>query len=176
MLEKIRSYLLMISFLVIAGGLMLYMYVLAKGDSGILGGKEGTLQPTDFASLSYSVGDTGYLMCSTPLCSVADPDANEELFNLDAGRLRQLVADYADSLPTVTVHSFDFRLSQFDFIERMPGKTFPTVISVRIIRDTDYSSKLAFYSYKPVGSSTANDHQQNAARWITDLHARADDQ
>jgi len=176
MLEKFRTYLLMISFLVIAGGLMLYIYVLAKGDGEAFGGIKGTLQPTDFTSLTYAVGDSGYLMCSLSLCAAADADADAEPFNLSASKLRQILADYADTSPAVSIHDFDFRNNQYDFVERLPGQTFPNVISVRVIANTDYTSRLAYYSYRPVGSSDAEDHRQNAARWIAELHSIAKDQ
>jgi len=173
MLEKFRSYLLLISFIVIALGLMLYVYILAKGEGDMFGG-EGTLEPTSFETLTYTVEDSGYLLCDASLCSQADADGNAEPFSVDAGRLRQVVADYSDSMPTVRVHNFDFRKSQYDFLERLPGETFPAVVSVRILPVTAYSSKLAFYSYKPVGSASAESHQERAERWLSQLHNLAD--
>jgi len=173
MLEKIRSYLLLISFIVIAGGLMLYMYVLAKGDSSMFGGSSGTLEATDFQTLTFTAGDKGYLLCDADLCSNAEADGNAEPFNIGAVSLRQILADYTDAMPTVRTHNFDFRKSQFDFVERLPGETYPTVISVQVLPVTALSSKLVFYSYKPIGKSTAEDHHERAERWLGALHALA---
>ena len=176
MIEKLRSYLLLLSFIVILGGLMLYMYVLAKGDSDLFGSGSGTLQPVDFETLTYQVGDSGHLLCDQALCGAADADRDAEIFNVDAGRLRQIVADYTDGLPTVETFSFDFKKNQFDFLERLPGETFPTVVTLRILRDTSFSSKLALYSVKPVGSSSVEQHAERAERWLTELHALANGQ
>lgn len=176
MLDKIRSTLLLTSFLVIAGGLMLYVYILAKGDGDIFGAGDGTLEPTDFTTLSYSLADNGYLLCDAEECPNAESNGNAERFLVDAGRLRQIVADYADLMPTVRTHSFDFRRSQFDFLERLPGETYPTVVVVRILPDGRLNSKLVYYSYKPIGNSTADEHQERAQRWISQFHQLVNNQ
>jgi len=176
MLEKIRSILLFLSVFVIAGGLMLYIYVLSKGDGEIFGGGSGTLPATKFTALTYQSGDKGYLLCDQTLCSNAEADGNSEPFNVSSSRLRQIVADYSDEMPTVETRNFDFKNNQFEFLERMPGETYPTVIVVRIQAGGSYSSKLVIYSFKPVGSSTHEDHQDRIERWLEQLRKRADGQ
>lgn len=173
MIEKIRSYLLMLSFIVIAGGLMLYMYVLASGDNSLFGDSDGKLQPVDFETLAYTVGDGGYLLCDTDLCEQAYADGGAEIFNIGAGSLRQLIADFSDIQSTLETHNFDFAKNQFDFLERLPGETFPTVIAVRIVPINAFSSKLTLYAYKPVGSNSRESNQQRAERWIANLQERA---
>ena len=175
MIEKLRSYLLMLSFIVIMGGLMLYMYVLASGDGGSLfGDGEGTLQPTNFETLAYNIGDNGYLLCDADLCANASADGSAEIFTISASQLVQLVADHSDVTPTVDTHNFDFRKNQFDFLERLPGETFPTVITVRVLPVNAFSSKMAIYSHKPVGSNSRETNQERTERWVSLLQERAD--
>lgn len=170
MIEKLRSYLLIICVVVIALGLGLYVYVLSKGDGEVFGGSSGNLPPTSFETLAYQIGDEGYLLCSPNLCENADADGNSEKFDVDATTLRRIVADFTDADPTIKTQNFDFRISQFEFLERIPGQTFPSVISVRIVPETDYSSRLVFYSFKPVGKSADGEHRDRAARWLSSLH------
>jgi hypothetical protein len=171
MLDKIRSYLLVLCVIVIAVGLMAYVYVLSKGDGELFGGGSGNLPPTDFETLSYSIEDTGYLMCSTSTCSAADSDENSARFEVDAVTLRQLVADFTDADANIRTKNFDFRKSQFEFLERLPGQPFPSVISVRIVAVDTYTSELVLYSFKPVGKSMDGEHTERAARWISSLQA-----
>ncbi|MBL4790402.1 MAG: hypothetical protein JKY60_15635 [Kordiimonadaceae bacterium] len=178
MLEKVRSYLMLISFVVIAGLLGFYLYVLAKGDDLPFGSKKGALQPASFETINYKLGDDGFLLCPITLCKIADPDGDAEVFNLTPGKLRQVIADYSDYNPSVTLHNFDFGKNQFDFLERSPGETFPTVIAVRILNvaGTPYSSALAIFVSKPVGSRLKEKHAARADRWLAQLHDLAKDQ
>jgi len=173
MIEKIRSYLLMLSFIVIAGGLMLYMYVLASGDNSLFGDSDGNLQPVDFETLAYAIGDDGHLLCDAGFCGQASADGGAEIFNIGASRLRQLIADFSDNQPTIETHNFNFAKNQFDFLERLPGETFPTVIAVRIEPINAFSSNLMLFAYKPVGSNSRESNQQRAERWMANLQDRA---
>ena len=173
MIEKIRSYLLMLSFIVIAGGLMLYMYVLASGGSTLFGDSEGNLEPVNFETLAYTIGDSGYLLCDTAICGQADADGGAEIFTIGISQLRQLIADFSDNQPTIETYNFDFAKNQFDFLERLPGETFPTVIAVQAVPINAFSSKLALYAYKPVGTNSRESNQQRAERWIVNLRERA---
>jgi len=173
MLDKLRSYLLILCGIVMALGLGLYVYVLSKGDGDAFGGSQGSLPPTAFESLTYAAGDEGYLLCSPSICNSADADGNSERFQIDATSLRRLVADFTDADPSIKTQNFDFRISQFEFLERMPGQPFPSVISIRIVPDTAYSSQLIFYSYKPVGDSVDGEHRSRATRWLSALHEMA---
>ena len=85
-----------------------------------------------------------------------------------------MIADFSDIQPSVETHNFDFTKNQFDFLERLPGETFPTVIAVRIVPINTFSSKLAMYVYKPVGSNSRESNQQRAERWAANLLERAD--
>jgi len=173
MIEKIRSYLLMLSFIVIAGGLMLYMYVLAGGGDTLFGDGDGTLAPVDFETLTYDAENKGYLLCDASLCTNAEADGGAEIFTVNAGQLRQLIADFSDTLTTTETHNFDFIKNQFDFLERLPGETFPTVIALRVLPINAFSSKLAVYAYKPVGTNSRESNLQRVERWMANLQERA---
>lgn len=176
MLDKLRNYLLMISFIVIAGGLMLYVYVLAKGEGGMFGGQQGTLEPVSFEALTHAPGNGGYLLCDQSMCTEAEADRNAEIFNVDGARVRAAIADYADNMPTIRLHNYDFRKNQFDYLERLPGDTYPAVISIRVLDGDRYSSKLAIFSNKPVGNNVSEENAERVARWLAELHRRTDGQ
>lgn len=166
MLTKIRSLLLGLSLMTVAALLALYLYVqMGKGEA-IFGGSEGTLPPTDFTTLDHPNTQEGYLLCPDDLCAKAMSDGPAPRFNVDAQKLRQAIVDFADGMPTIRTHKFDIRTSQFDFLERLPGETMPTVISVRILPDTAYTSKLAIYSYKPIGELGRESHAERVERWV----------
>lgn len=166
MLTKIRSLLLGLSLFTVAGLLALYLYVqMGKGET-IFGGGEGTLPPTNFETLVHPNDHAGYLLCPADLCSQAQTDGPAPTFNVNANILRQTIVDFADSMPTIRTHRFDIRNSQFDFLERLPGEHIPTVVSVRILPDTAYTSKLAIYSYKPVGKVGKEGHAERTERWL----------
>ncbi|PCI62580.1 MAG: hypothetical protein COB37_06715 [Kordiimonadales bacterium] len=178
MLDKVRSYLMVISFVVIAGLLGFYLYVLAKGDDLPFGSKKGDLQPAKFETTEYQFGDEGFLLCPAVLCKSADPDGDAEIFNISASKLRQVIADYSDHNPSVELHNFDFGKNQFEFLERSPGETFPTVVSIRVLQDANLpnSSAVAVFIKKPVGSRIKEKHAARADRWLAQLHALAKDQ
>lgn len=172
MLNKFRSLLLGLSMITIAGLLALYLYVqMGKGEA-IFGGSEGTLPPTNFTELQHPIGETGYLLCSAELCSKAEPDGPAPMFDVDATILRQAIVDFTDDMPTIRTHRFDIRNNQFDFLERLPGEHMPTVISVRIIPDTAYTSKIAIYVTKPIGNIGREPHSARAERWVRLITSR----
>jgi len=166
MLNKIRSLLLGLSLIVVTGLLALYLYVqMGKGDA-IFGGSEGTLPPTNFMSLDHPNSQDGYLLCPETLCTNAQADGPAESFNVDATTLRQAIVDFAEAMPTIRTHRFDIPNSQFDFLERLPGEHMPTVVSIRILEDSAYTSKIAIYCFKPVGTINRESHQERVDRWI----------
>ncbi len=173
MLDKFRSVLIGVSLFVIAALGGFYLYVQAGGGESLLGSKEGTLVATDFSTLEYPNNYNGYLLCSNDDCPVANSDDNSPVFDLNVSGLRQLIADYADSYKAIKTRSFDFRINQFEFTEKLPGQTFPTVISVKIVQETPYTSKLIIYAYKPVGSSAKNAQKETVERWISLLQTKA---
>ncbi|TNE62266.1 MAG: hypothetical protein EP335_13285 [Alphaproteobacteria bacterium] len=172
MLEKFRSLAMGASLIVVLLGLAAFFLVQIGGGDKLFGGGDGSLEPVNFETLAYSPSDTGYLLCSPDLCQKAEADGNSELFNIDAQKLRTVVADYADHMPTVNTFRFDLITNQFDFTERLPGESYPSVVSVRITETTPLSSALAIYSYQPVGKSTSADHQERVERWIRLIRTR----
>ncbi|MEX0297531.1 MAG: hypothetical protein AB3N28_00575 [Kordiimonas sp.] len=172
MFEKIRSLLLGLSLITVAGLLALYLYVqMGKGEA-IFGGGEGTLPPTNFAELTHPNDNEGYLLCSTDLCTKAEPDGPSPIFDVDATTLRQAIVDFTEDMPTIRTHRFDIRNSQFDFLERLPGEHLPTVISVRVLPDTAYTSKLAIYCTKPIGDIGKESHGERVDRWLRLINSR----
>lgn len=172
MLNKIRSLLLGLSLMTVAGLLALYLYVqMGKGEA-IFGGGEGTLPPTNFAGLTHPSGVDGYLLCSPELCSSAEVDGPAPTFDVDATVLRQAIVDFTEDMPTIRTHRFDIRTSQFDFLERLPGEHLPTVISIRVLPDTAYTSRLAIYCTKPIGDIGRESHSERVERWIRLINSR----
>lgn len=166
MLDRFRSIVVGLSLIVIVALVSLYLVVQIGGGEDIFGESEGSLPPVDFGQLAYSADDNGYLLCPPDACGNAVADGVPPLFSVDAGRLRQLLVDFADSNPTVNTFRFDLRANQFDFTEKMPGQPFPAVVTIKIIEVDAYSSTAAIYSRQPVGSSDKADHMERVTRWL----------
>jgi len=166
MLDRFRSLVVGLSLIVVVGLVSLYLFVQIGGGEDIFGDSEGSLPPVDFEQLVYGVDDNGYLLCPLELCERAVPDAPSPVFTMSESSLRQMFVSYADDNPTVDTFRFDLPASQFDFTERLPGQTFPAVITVKIIRVDAYSSTAAIYSRQPVGSSSKSDHVERVSRWL----------
>lgn len=166
MLDRFRSLAVGLSLIVLVGLLGLYFIVQLGGGEDVFGGSEGNLPPVDFTSLDYSPDDNGYLLCPSEACGAAIADGVPPVFPVDAGQLRQLFVGFADSNPTITTFRFDLVSDQFDFTERLPGKTFPAVVTVKFMRVDAYSSTVAIYSRQPVGDSDKEEHSERVARWI----------
>lgn len=166
MIERFRSVVVGLSLIVIVALVALYLVVQIGGGDDLFGGREGNLPETDFSTLDYDADDVGYLLCPQELCEQAVPDGTSPVFDVDAGQLRQLFADFADANPTVRTFRFNLPASQFDFTERLPGRTFPAVVTVKIVPVDTYSSTLAVYSRQPVGDSSKEDHTDRVNRWL----------
>ncbi len=172
MLDKLRSLTVGLSLLVVVAGIAVYLFVQMGGGDRLFGEGDGNLPPVVFEDLAYKPVDVGYLMCPASVCPAAEADAEAELFQVGASELRRTVADFADDLPTIRTFRFDLVTSQFDFTERLPGQGFPAVITVKVLDDTPYSSKLVLYSRQPVGESTSMDHQERLERWVRTIRSR----
>lgn len=166
MLDKIRSALIGVSLFVILALGGLYMYVQVKGGGSFFTSEEGTLEATNFATLIHPNDYEGFLVCTPDICPKAEIDEIPETFQLSPAKLRQLVADFTDSYHNINTLSFNFATNQFEFTEKLPGQPFPTVISVKIVEVTPYSSQLVIYAYKPVGSSSHEKNRNTVERWI----------
>lgn len=166
MIDRFRSLVVGLSLIVLMGLVALYLIVQIGGGEDIFGEADGSLPAIDFATLDYSTEDNGFLLCQPSLCANAVPDGPGPVFQMDAGRLRQQFADLADSNPTIKTFRFNLPANQFDFTERLPGQTFPAVITVKVIEMDAYTSTVALYSRQPVGDSKKQDHADRVARWI----------
>lgn len=166
MLERFRSVIIGFSLIVLVGLLALYFIVQMGDGEGVFGSKEGSLPPVDFSTLTYVPEDIGYLLCAPGTCGAATPDSISPTFPVDAGQLRQIFVDFADSNPTIQTFRFDLVENQFDFTERLPGNTFPAVITVKIQSVDAYNSTMSLYSRQPVGRSANSDHSDRVGRWL----------
>jgi len=166
MLDRFRSLVVGLSLIVVVALIGLYLFVQVGGGEDIFGDSEGSLPSVDFEQLVYNADDNGYLMCPPELCEEAVPDAPSPVFTVSESRLRQMFVAYADDNPTVDTFRFDLMANQFDFTERLPGQTFPAVMTVKIVRVDAYSSTAAIYSRQPVGSSSKSDHAERVSRWL----------
>lgn len=166
MLDRFRSLIIGLSLIVIVGLLAVYFIVQLGGGEDIFGGREGSLPPVEFTALDYSPDDVGYLMCPPDACGSAVADGVSPVFPVDAGQLRQLLVDFADSNPTIETFRFNLPDNQFDFTERLPGQTFPAVVTIKVIAVDAYNSTIAVFSRQPVGRSAKSDHGDRVTRWL----------
>lgn len=172
MFEKFRSAAIGLSVLVILAGVGLYILVQTGGGDKIFGGKEGTLPPVDFSTLDRAFDDPSYLLCGKDLCPNAEVDGPAPSFEVNAQTLRLALADYTDNMPTVRTFRFDPMTNQFDFTERLPGESLPSVMTIRIIDKGNYASEMVMFSRKPVGESEAADHEERVTRWVRMITSR----
>lgn len=166
MLDKFRSLAVGLSLIVLIGLVGLYFIVQVGGGEDLFGDKDGTLPNIDFATLSYTPDDDGYLLCSADICAAAVPDGVAPVFEVNAAELRQLFVALSDGNPTIQTFRFNLPSNQFDFTERMPGKAFPAVVTVKIIPLDAYSSTAVIYSWQPVGDNDEQGHMDRVARWL----------
>ncbi|WP_262691953.1 hypothetical protein [Kordiimonas aestuarii] len=172
MFEKFRSAALALSVFVILLGIGAYVMVQMGGGDKLFGGKDGSLPPVDFGTLDRSFDDPSFLLCAKDVCPNADVDGPAPRFEVDAQALRLAIVDFADNMPTVSTFRFDPMNNQFDFTERLPGESLPSVITVRITDVDGYTSTLAIYSRTPVGNSSAADHEKRVTRWLRMIETR----
>lgn len=165
MLDKFRSFIIGLSLLVVLALVGLYFIVVIGSGEDVFGDKDGSLPKVDFGTLIYNADQNGYLACSPDYCPNAVADSPAALFEMSAPTLRQFMVDFADAQPMVDIFRFDLPTNQFDFTERLPGQTFPAVVTVKIIGTDPYSSTALLYSRQPVGDSEKSDHADRVARW-----------
>ena len=172
MLEKFRSAVIGASMIVVLLGVAAYLFVSMGGGSKLFGDGGGSLDPVDFAAMSYDTPDTGFLLCDLELCGNAIPDGSSAAFTATESALRLALIDFTEEMPTIRTLNLDIINNQFEFAERLPGTQYPAVISAKIYGAADGSSRLALYSYQPVGDSTEQDHEDRITRWLRMIEAR----
>ena len=171
MFEKFRAAALGLSVIVILGGILAYIMV-QSGGGKILGDPGGNLPPVAFETLERSFDAPSFLLCSKSLCKVAEADGPSQRFEVSAQKLRLAIVDFADNMPMIRTFRFDPVQNQFDFTERLPGETLPSVVTVRILETNPYSSELVIYSRTPLGQSNHEDHEERVARWLRLIESR----
>ena len=169
MLDRAVKWLILLSALVVVGGGLLVWFGAFNG-----GGGEGSLEKTDFNALVYPADDpnTSYLVCSAVVCSQALPAVRGPVFDVSSQALIRAISAIADEDPFVRRYEIDLAGLQLEFIERLPSKTVPAVVSIRL-RELDFSqTEVNIYSYQPLGKSEAGEHQVRVDRWIDRLANR----
>lgn len=172
MFEKFRSAIIGISLIVIMVGIGAYLMVQMGSGDKLFGGKDGSLPPVEFSALDRAFGEDSFLLCDEDMCPNAATDGPAPQFEVNAQTLRLAIVDYADNMPTINTFRFDPMNNQFDFTERLPGESLPSVVTVRIYDVNGYASKLAVYSRTPVGNTTARDHEERITRWLRMIEQR----
>jgi len=172
MFEKVRSAIIGISLIVVMVGIGAYVMVQMGSGESLFGGRGGSLPPVEFKALERPYDEASFLLCDKEMCANAATDGPAPRFEVDAQTLRLALIDFADNMPTVNTFRFDPVANQFDFTERLPGESLPSVITVRIIDVDGYSSKVAVYSRTPVGDSNAASHEERVTRWLRMIESR----
>jgi len=176
MLDKFRSFALGASIIIIILGIGAYLMIRMNGGESLLGAREGSLPAVNFSALDYTADQPGYLMCDPAVCPSATPDEAGVAFTVSRQKLRRTLVSFTDNTPTIRTLRMDIIHNQFDFTERLPGESFPSVIAVRILGtpagDKAETASLALYSYSPMGSVTSPDHKARLQRWVRMIKAR----
>jgi hypothetical protein len=173
MLDRFRTLIYWACGIVLLVGVLAYIMVLNGSASSFFDDQRGTLQPTDFGSLSFTPDADGYLLCDPSACPDAEPNGPMPVFPLSPADLRLIFASISDSAPNITLRDFNPATNQLEFIERLASDPLPTVISIRLLERAQSQTAVAIYSYKPVGSSDAKDHQERVERWLLTVSNRA---
>ncbi len=163
-IENIRISAIGVSILILmAGGILLYPgardYMVA-----IFGG--GSVQEVDFFTLDPDPRFDHFLACPSDICAATDDFLTIDDLNISATELRNILLEFTDSLPTVSVRSFDMSILQFEFIERSPVRQIPDIITVRIFEKGPNRSALAIYSRSFSGRAEERSNERRVKRWL----------
>ncbi len=166
MLDQIRGYIFWICGGVVLIGVIAYIFAITGSGTSFFGDSNGTLEPTNFKALNFSLSENGYLLCSKDICPNAKANGQLANFPGDIRRLRLILADFADDNPTIRFRSFNPVTNQFEFSERSPGHPLPAVISIKLIEVANKKTEMAIYTYQPIGDSSLDDHKNRINRWL----------
>lgn len=163
-IEKIRSYILTISLLIVGLGVVTWFYVSGDNNPAIKGLHSGNLQVINFETL---VPDRdGYLMCAPNFCAEDAGDIHSKTYMVSRAELSQALFSYTDN--NAAIHAFrrDLGAWQFDFTERISTEKFPHVITVQLVQLSPAESSLNIYSRSELGSSKTEIHKDRVERWL----------
>ncbi|UTW54863.1 hypothetical protein [Kordiimonas sp. SCSIO 12610] len=172
MLERIRGYIFWVCGGVVLLGALGYIFALTGSGQSLFGSNDGTLEPTNFAQLTFSTNENGYLLCNKSTCPNANPNNIAARFLSNIRSIRLNLADYADNNPLVRLRSFDPTNNQFEFLERSPGRPYPAIVSIKLTEAPNQATDIAIYTYQPIGNSTPDDHKDRVEKWLRVLTNR----
>ena len=159
MLDTIRKVALVVSLLVIGGGLAFYFYTATGGGSDWA---DGSLEPVRFATLQHDPSDKAYLICSNVACGSTEADRESLFLEAPLTSVRRALTDLVDREARYQMLSFDVAGNQFEIGERIPGKPFFGIVSVLLLPYGENRTEVVVYAYQPVGSHSKGDNVSRA--------------
>ena len=163
-IDKVRSYTLAISLLIVGLGIVAWFYVSGGDSSAIKGLYGGNLQVISFKTLKPK--DDGYLMCVSDFCAEGAANISSQTYPVSRATLSQALFSYTDNNAAINTFRSDLGARQFDFTERVSSEKFPHVITIQFIELSPTESSLNIYSRSELGSSKAELHQKRVERWL----------
>lgn len=163
-IDKVRSYILVISLLIVGIGVVAWFYVSGETSSTIKGLYGGNLQVINFKTLDPD--RDGYLLCVPNLCAEGRANALSQTYPVSRAKLSQALFSYTDTNAAIKTFRRDLGAWQFDFTERLRSKKFPHVITVQFITLSPSESSINIYSRSELGSSKDEIHKERIERWL----------
>ncbi len=168
-INKVRSYILTISLLIVGLGVVAWFYVSGESSSTIKGLYGGNLQIINFKTLKPE--KDAFLMCAPESC-LKDADwAITKIYPVSRSKLSQALFSYTDNEATINTFRSDLAMWQFDFTEQVRSEKFPHVITVQFIPLSPAESSLNIYSRSELGSSKTDIHKERIERWLRFLES-----
>ncbi|WND02871.1 hypothetical protein QGN29_00655 [Temperatibacter marinus] len=175
--DKYRNLVLGASLFVMAilVGSLLFLNMSGGDVTGL--SREGSLQKTDLAGLNYPADKPGFLACDEQVCPGSVADAPLMAFEAPSKAVRDALVNLIDSNPRLDIRHLDFVDNQYDITVKVKGKTFPDLLTVKIVEVANNPNRtyVAFYSRTIVGSPSSADDMERVLdlrRSITDIVSR----
>lgn len=141
---------------------------LLPSTSGIIGNIIGRPEfpIVSFENLETEVEQDHYVVCPNGVCPLGSVDRESPNYNASTTEMRAKLLAFVDNRPNITLKNIDMSLQQFDFIEQVPGASFPDIITVRIIENIDGTVSLAIYSRSVIGDGIADFNKRRVENWL----------
>ena len=163
-IEKIRSYILTISLLIVGFGVVAWFYVSGGNGDAIKGLHSGSLQVIKFEALVPE--RDGYFMCAPGFCAEGTEGIQSKTYKVSRAKLSQALFSYTDNSAAINIFRRDLGAWQFDFTERVSNEKFPHVVTVQLVMLSPSESSLNIYSRSELGSSKSEIHKDRVERWL----------
>ncbi len=163
-IEKIRSYILTISLLIVGFGVVAWFYVSGSNSASLKGLHSGNLQVIKFEALVPDQG--GYFMCAPGFCVEGTENIQSKTYMVSRAKLSQALFSYTDNNTAINIFRRDLTTWQFDFTERVSNEKFPHVVTVQLVMLSPSKSSLNIYSRSELGSSKPKIHKERVERWL----------